>query len=224
MSLPTSMAFLGPNDMLVLQKDDGRVRRVLNGALQPGAVLDVAVDRASERGMLGIAVHPQFPAIPFVYLYYTESSTGADTAGFPPPLGNRVYRYTWDGRSLIQPALLLDLPAVPGPNHNGGTIIFGPDGKLYGVIGDLNRAGQLQNFRAGPPPDDTSVIFRLNDDGTIPSDNPFGAQGGNLTRYYAYGIRNSFGLAFDPLTDRLWMTENGPANFDDINLVAPGFN
>ena len=101
---------------------------------------------------------------------------------------------------------------------------FGPDGKLYIVIGDLNRDGQLQNFSAGPAPDNTGVIFRVNDDGSAPNDNPFFAQGGNLAKYYAYGVRNSFGLAFDPITGELWDTENGPDSYDEINLVLPGFN
>jgi glucose/arabinose dehydrogenase len=173
---------------------------------------------------LGIALHPQFPATPFVYLYFTESSTGADTTGSPTPLGNHVYRYTWNGSKLTSPTLILALPVSPGPNHNGGVLTFGPDGKLYGVIGDLNLNGQLQNFPSGPPPDDTGVIFRLNDDGTTPSDNPFFSQGGNVAKYYAYGIRNSFGMAFDPVTGNLWMTENGPNLYDEINLVEPGFN
>jgi aldose sugar dehydrogenase len=224
LSAPTTMAFIGPDDILVLQKDDGRVRRVVSGVLQAGEVLDVAVDSASERGLLGIALHPQFPVTPLVYLYFTESSTGADTSGSPTPLGNRVYRYTWNGSKLTNPSLILPLPVTPGPNHDGGVITFGPDGKLYIVIGDLNRDGQLQNFPAGPVPDDTSVILRLNDDGSIPSDNPFSSQGGNVAKYYAYGIRNSFGMAFDPVTDDLWMTENGPGSFDEINLVEPGFN
>ena len=221
---PTAMAFIGQNDFLVLQKNDGRVRRVIGGVLQSGEVLDVAVDNSSERGLLGIAVHPAFPGTPHVYLYYTESSTGSDTSGSPAPLGNRVYRFIWNGSALVSPSLFASLPATPGPNHNGGTISFGPDGKLYVVIGDLNRDGQLQNYPAGPVPDDTSVILRLNDDGSVPGDNPFSAQGGNLAKYYAYGIRNSFGLAFDPVNGRLWMTENGPNFFDEINLVAPGFN
>ncbi len=224
LSLPTTMAFIGPDDIIVLQKDDGKVRRVLGGGLQPEPVLDVAVDNASERGLLGIAIHPEFPATPFVYLFYTESSTGDDTSGFPDPLGNRVYRFTWDGSALIDQTLVLDLPVTPGPNHDGGIIAFGPDGKLYVVIGDLNREGQLQNFPDGPPPDDTGVILRLNDDGTAPDDNPFFAEGGNLEKYYAYGIRNSFGMAFDPVTGKLWASENGPDTFDEINLVEPGFN
>jgi glucose/arabinose dehydrogenase/subtilase family serine protease len=226
LSSPTTMAFIGPNDILVLQKNDGRVRRVINGVLQAGQVLDVAVDGDSEHGLLGIALHPSFPATPSVYLYYTESGTGSDTDGppDPAPLGNRVYRYTWNGSALINPSLILSLPVTPGPNHNGGVIAFGPDGKLYVVIGDLNRSGQLQNHATGAAPDDTSVILRLNDDGTIPADNPFHAQGGNLAKYFAYGIRNSFGLAFDPVTNKLWMTENGPNTYDEINRVDAGFN
>jgi aldose sugar dehydrogenase len=218
------MAFIGPGDILVLQKGDGLVLRVINGVLQPGQVLDVAVDNASERGLLGIAVHPNFPAIPFIYLYFTQSSTSGDTSGSPDPLANRVYRYTWNGNVLVSPTLILDLPVTPGPNHNGGTMTFGPDGKLYIVIGELNRNGQLQNNSGGPAPDNTGVIFRVNDDGSAPSDNPFFSQGGNLANYFAYGIRNSFGLAFDPITGELWDTENGPANYDEINLVQPGFN
>jgi glucose/arabinose dehydrogenase len=222
LSQPTAMAFIGPGDILISQKGNGRVRRVINGMLQPGHVLDVAVDSSSERGLLGIAIHPSFPSTPFVYLYYTQSSTVDDSSG--SPLANRVYRYTWNGSVLASPSLILDLPATPGPNHDGGTMTFGPDGKLYIVIGDLNRDGQLQNFSAGPAPDNTGVIFRVNDDGSTPNDNPFFAQGGNLARYYAYGVRNSFGLAFDPITGELWDTENGPNNYDEINLVLPGFN
>ena len=222
LSLPTAMAFIGADDILVLQKNDGKVRRVTDGVLQPGEVLDVAVDSDSERGLLGIALHPDFPTTPFVYLYYTESSTGSDVSG--SPAGNRVYRYTWDGSALTTPGLMLDLPATPGPNHNGGTIAFGPDGKLYVVVGDLNRNGQLQNFPAGPAPDDTGVIFRLNDDGTTPTDNPFFSLAGNAARYYAYGVRNSFGMAFDPVTGALWDSENGVSTYDEINMVEPGFN
>lgn len=222
LSTPTAMAFIGLRDILVLQKNDGRVRRVINGVLQSGAVLDVAVDTASERGLLGIAVHPNFPATPSVYLYYTQSSTSVDTNG--SPLANRVYRYTWNGSALVSPQLILDLPVTPGPNHDGGTLTFGPDGKLYVVIGDLNRDGQLQNNVSGAAPDDSGVILRVNDDGSAPADNPFFAQGGNLAKYYAYGVRNSFGLAFDPVSGELWDTENGPANYDEINLVLPGFN
>jgi glucose/arabinose dehydrogenase len=98
----------------------------------------------SEHGLLGIAIHPDFPSSPFVYLFYTQSNTSGGSSGSPLP--NRVYRYTWNGSALVNPSLILDLPVTPGPNHNGGTMTFGPDGKLYIVIGDLNRDGQLQNL------------------------------------------------------------------------------
>jgi glucose/arabinose dehydrogenase len=221
LSQPTAMAFIGPNDLLVLQKNDGRVRRVTNGVLQSGEVLDVHVDRESERGLLGIALHPNFPGTNFVYLYYTESNAASDTSG--SALANRVYRYAWNGSALVNPQLILDLPATPGPNHNGGAMTFGPDGKLYVVIGDLNHNGQLQNFSTGPSPDNTGVIFRINDDGTAPPDNPFASQP-DLAKYYAYGIRNGFGLAFNPLSGDLWDTENGPNAYDEINIVQPGNN
>lgn len=224
LSGPTGMAFIGANDILVLQKNDGRVRRVQNGVLQAGAVLDLAVDSASERGLLGIALHPSFPSTPSVYLYFTESSNGSDTNGSVTPAAHRVYRYTWNGSALVNQALVTTLPVTPGANHDGGIITFGPDGKLYIIIGDLNRTGRLQNIASGAAADDSSVILRLNADGSIPPDNPFASQGGVLAKYYAYGVRNSFGMAFDPVTGRLWDTENGPSSYDEINLVRPGFN
>ena len=224
---PTSMTFIAEDDILVLQKGNGQVRRVLNGVLQAAPVLDVAVHSASERGLLGIATDPDFINNRLIYIYYTESSTGGDTSGTSAPLGNRVYRYLWNGGNLVNPALILDLPATPGPNHDGGVIAFGPDDALYAIIGDLNRGGKLQNFPTGPDPDDTGVIFRVDRDGQPLIDNPFfdtRDPASPMSRYYAYGVRNSFGFTFDPLTGFLWDTENGPNNFDEVNLVPPGFN
>lgn len=227
LSQPTTMGFIGPNDILVLQKADGLVRRITGGVLQAAAVLDVAVDSSSERGLLGIAVDPDFAATRHVYLSYTESSTGADTNG-TTPLGNRIYRYDWNGSALVNPVLVFDLPATPGPNHNGGVIAFGPDGFLYGVIGDLNRNGKLQNISSGPDPDNTGVIWRIDaTSGEGASDNPFftpAAPAPLMNRYFAYGVRNSFGLTFDPRTGWLWDTENGPNNYDEVNRVVSGFN
>lgn len=224
---PTSMAFVRDFDILVLQKDDGQVRRIINGSLQPGAALDVAVDAAGKRGLLGIALDPDFPVNGHVFLYFTESSTGFDTAGTPAPLGNRVYRYTWNGSALVDPVLILDLPAASGPDHNGGVLTFGPDGALYAVIGDLGRDGRLQNNPFGADPDDSGVIFRVDIRGAGPADNPFfnpADPSDPLSRYVAYGIHNSFGLAIDPVTGALWDTENGHEVYDEVNRVAPGFN
>jgi glucose/arabinose dehydrogenase len=212
LSSPTSMAFLDDSNILVLEKE-GSVRLVSNGVLQAEPILQVPVNAENERGLLGIAADEDNNS---VFLYYTEAD----------PLRNRVYKYQWNGQSLVNPTLILDLPAEPGPNHDGGKIVIGPDGYLYAVIGDLNHDGQLQNFPDGPPPDDTGVIFRVDpEDGSAAPDNPFVNSGDELlSKYYAYGIRNSFGIAFDPLTGNLWDTENGPASYDEINLVRPGFN
>ena len=140
----------------------------------------------------------------------------------------------------------------PLGNHDGGVIRFGPDGKLYIIIGDNGRRGQLQNLPSGPTetglgptvPDDqfggpepdnahfTGVIIRLNSDGTTPTDNPFfaagaaigGEVGSNIQKIFAYGVRNSFGMAFDPLSGNLWDQLNGDDSFDELNLVTPGEN
>jgi aldose sugar dehydrogenase len=218
---PTSMVFLDDNNILVLEKE-GSIRLVSNGILQEQPILQVPVNTESERGLLGVAALSngsngnQGTANTDVFLYYTEED----------PLRNRIYKYQWNGETLINPSLILDLPAEPGPNHDGGKIIIGPDGYLYAVIGDLNHDGQLQNFPDGPPPDDTGSIFRINPaDGSAPTDNPINGSGTEvLNKYYAYGVRNSFGMDFDPLTNNLWDTENGPASYDEINLVRPGFN
>jgi aldose sugar dehydrogenase len=228
LATPTSMVFIGPDDILVLQKNDGRVRRVLNGVLLPAAVLDLPVHFSSERGLLGIALDPDFGNTRKVVLDYTESPTGADTSSAGvTPAGNRLVRYTWDGTALVDPEPLLDLPATPGPNHNGGVILFGPDDALYAVIGDLNRNGRLENFPAGAAPDDTGAILRVDRSGRTLADGPFfdpAVPDAPLGHLFAYGVRNSFGLAFDPLTGRLWDTENGPTSYDEVNRVVPGMN
>ncbi|HET9357836.1 MAG TPA: PQQ-dependent sugar dehydrogenase [Nitrososphaeraceae archaeon] len=220
LSSPTSMVFLDDNNILVLEKE-GSVRLVSNGILQEQPILQVPTNAENERGLLGVAFSNssndnQGTINTNVFLYYTEDD----------PLRNRIYKYQWNGETLINPSLILDLPAEPGPNHDGGKIIIGPNGYLYAVLGDLNHDGQLQNFPDGPPPDDTGSIFRINPaDGSAPTDNPFIGSGTDaLNKNYAYGVRNSFGMDFDPLTGNLWDTENGPASYDEINLVRPGFN
>jgi aldose sugar dehydrogenase len=239
LSSPTSMAFIDNNSMLVLERS-GNVRLVSDGILHDKPVLKVSVNTEGERGLLGIATTFDMqlenydklgmngePASKysnqksdFVFLYFTEAQDNE-------PLRNRIYRYEWNGHDLVNPFLILDLPAFPGPYHDGGKLIIGPDNSLYAVIGDLNSvAGPLQNLRTtGNQYNDTSVILR------VPLDNAsyskvFSTDIGSKNSQYhlAYGIRNSFGLAFDPLTGNLWDTENGEDKYDEINLVKPGFN
>ena len=211
LSSPTSIAFMDSNNILVLEKS-GSVRLISNGVLQEQPVLNVPVDTENERGLLGIATQDDT-----VFLYFTESGQ---------TLRNKVYQYTWNGDALVNPKLILDLPAIPGPNHNAGKLVMGPDHYLYVIIGDLNHDGKLQNFLDGPEPDDTGVILKVNpNDGSAAPNNPFANSGNSvLSRYYAYGIRNSFGLTIDPITNMLWDTENGPSEYDEVNLVRPGFN
>jgi aldose sugar dehydrogenase len=185
---------------------------------------DVALAATIDEGTTSSSLPPAF-----VFFYVTEASKEDKTQA----LGNRIYRFEWDhaNKSLSNGTLLLDLPVLPGQNHNGGKLIADSNnGHLYAVIGDLNRKGTLQNFKNGSLPDDTSAIIRINPDGSPAQGNPFlnvsrsDDNLANLSKYYAYGIRNSFGLAIDPLTGNLWDTENGPDGFDEINIVRPGFN
>ncbi|MFL6434640.1 MAG: PQQ-dependent sugar dehydrogenase [Nitrososphaeraceae archaeon] len=248
---PTKMAFLGPDDILVLEKDNGTVQRIVNGKMLPEPVLDVNVANKFERGMLGIAVAKhhnqqqqqqqqdesssedsggQGPTT-YVFLYYTESevegsdicykeSTTCDPAG--EPLGNRLYRYELVDNKLVNPLLLLDLPTDHN-QHNGGPVVIGPDGNVYVVIGDINHNTKAQNNQKGPDPDGTSGILRVTQDGQLVNNPPLGDTM-PLALYYAYGIRNNFGMDFDPLTGNLWATEDGLYYVDELNLVKPGFN
>ena len=286
---PISMAFLGPDEFFVLEKNTGKVQHVVNGKVQNTA-LDLAVNNSSERGLLGIALDPNFESNHFVYLHWTCQAPhpadpffpslpqcptmpdlGADTDDIlaVPLLGNRVDRFVWDGQTLTFDRNLIMLRAFqndgaptppnqgdetqpPRGNHDGGVLRFGADGKLYVMVGDAGRRGQLQNLPSGPTatglgptvPDDqfggpepdnahfTGVILRLNTDGSAPSDNPFftagapmgGEVGANIQKIFAYGIRNSFGMAVDPISGNLWEDENGEDAFDELNLVERGMN
>lgn len=249
---PTSLAF-ADGAVLVTEKASGKVRVVREGEIV-GEAIDLAVNSFDERGLLGIAVHPEFPTQPFVYLHWTwrgegdgdEDLLGEDTdeATAVPALGNRVDRFRWEADMLSFDRNIVEFPSntldtdtsgrVRG-NHDAGPLAFGPDGKLYTMLGDQNLRGQLQNVTDGPEPDDehlAGVILRLDDDGGVPEDNPFFAAGAdiggeigeNIQMIFAYGVRNSFGLAFEPGSGALWQTENGDDSFDEINVFDAGDN
>ena len=197
----TTMTFVG-DDILFLQKSDGQVRLIQNGLLQSEPVLDVHVNSVGEKGMLGITSVDSS-----VYLYFTESEKDGGDA-----LGNRIYKYEWNGEKLINPILLEELPS--NVSHNGGAMVTGLDNQVYAVIGDTLRYALLQNkpieWLEGEDIEfkDNGVILELE------TEKP----------YFAMGIRNSFGLAIDPVTGNLWATENGDDDFDEINLVPEKFN
>jgi len=248
---PTNMVFLGPNDILVTEKNTGKVIEIKN-ATTARTILDVNVANLGERGLLGITVFPKSITNEednnkqnldkenddaehnsnkdkYVFLYFTEAETqdGDDKEG-NDPIGNRLYRYELIDNSLRNPKLILDLPA--GYHHNGGKILTGNDKDLYIATGELDdkstklhKSNMALNFKENLSPDGRGGILRINQDGD-------GIDGGiigknpPLDKYFAYGIRNSFGMDFDPVTGNLWDTENGPTFGDEINLVEPGFN
>jgi glucose/arabinose dehydrogenase len=230
LSTPTTMAFLGPDDFLILEKDKGTLMRVTNGTMSDKPLIDVNVANSVERGMCGIAISKDSSKT-YVLLYYAEiDGNDYDDRKGREPEGNRLYRYEIDDDNLVNPVLLLDLPAHPGPRHNGGAIEIGPDSNIYVPVGDIdasfrkpNPATQTQNFGDGIVADGRSGILRITQDGEPVGKGILG-DSMPLRLYYAYGIRNSFGLGFDPITGFLWDTENGPDEGDEINLVSPGFN
>jgi len=250
---PTAMTFLGPNDILVLEKDNGTVRRIIDGEVQEEPLIEVPVandNGTNERGLLGMAVAKLNETTSYVFLYFTESGdgqTGSDAQGVVPA-GNRLYRYQLvedpdsGSAKLINPKLLLDLPARPGPRYNGGPVLVSQnqgDITIYLMIGDLDHhRTQALNYDDGPPPDGTGGILAVDVEGN-PLPNPVLVEQANdeeendeeerenigmLPYYYSYGLRSGFGMAFDPVTGYIWDTENGPDYGDEINLVLPGFN
>ena len=276
---PSTMAFIGPNDFLVLEKNTGAVKRVTNGVVQgtvsrPLGQLRLRARTARDR------LHPGFPMNPGVYLYWTCrstadldadlfrpeesacsddpaamfgqpdtticsasrcSGTGSTASGGPVALVyeqnvKRLLAFQNDGAP--DPPGQGDSAQPPRGNHDGGPIAFGPDGKLYVAIGDLGRRGQMQNLTMGPTPptpDDqfggpapdpahlSGVILRLNDNGTTPADNPFLTSGSAVGDVFARA-RNTFGIAFDPVSGALWDQQNADDAFDEMNLVERGMN
>jgi glucose/arabinose dehydrogenase len=198
LQVPWGIAFLPGGDALVSERTTGRILRVSPGGRRRRVVMRVpGVDTDSgEGGLLGLAVSPRYARDRWVYAYFTSGSD------------NRIVRFRLGGG--VRPVLT---GLRRGEIHNGGRIAFGPDGKLYAGVGETGDSSLAQNRRSLG-----GKILRMNPDGSVPSDNPFG---GSLV--WSYGHRNVQGLAWDR-SGRLWATEFGQDEFDEVNLIRRGRN
>jgi len=277
---PTSMAFLNRNEILVLEKDEGKVLRIIDGSISKDPVLTLDVNHHKERGLLGIVLPNNIggdegdkeSVHKYVYLFYTEprySGKGTEICKKQQceeeQFNNRLYRYEYKNNKLVNSKLLVDIPIYwnnrvypslyseiihGGHNwssypiregvHQGGSLVMDNDNNIYLITGDggachtpdgcyrsVNNgylSTQTANKKDGNLPIGMGGILRVTDNGKPVNDKGIVGDGNPLNYYYAYGIRNSFGMDFDPVTGKLWDTENGPHYGDEINLVEPGFN
>ncbi|HEY6567994.1 MAG TPA: PQQ-dependent sugar dehydrogenase [Actinomycetota bacterium] len=205
LAFPTNMAFSPDGRLFFTEKDTGNVRIVQDGALLPTPFATLPVVPDAERGLLGIAIDPRFPTQPWVYLYLSDAVDGV----------NRIVRMRAEGNHGGQPETLLDGLDSAAGYHNGGDLVFGIDGTLFASLGEAHDANRAQD-----PDDLGGKIVRLRPDGTVPADNPFGAD----NPVWSYGHRNSFGLCIDRESGELWETENGPDIDDEVNLIEGGAN
>ncbi len=205
---PVGFTFTPNGRIVYLERDTGRVR-LLNPRTGHDRILYrfTGVNAEGERGALGVALHPDWPQRPFVYVYVSRAPGSA-------PLRNQLVRLRLAHGRLRGARVLLNSPIVQ-TNHNGGRILFGPDRRLYLVIGD----GGADPGTAQDAGDVRGKILRLKPDGSVPASNPIA---GNPL--WSFGHRNSIGMAFDPVSGNLWETENGPECNDEINLIAKGGN
>ena len=224
LSAPTSFEFISESALLVVEKNSGKVKKINNG-LYTGDALDLAVATEGEMGLLGIAKHPDFASNGYIYLFYSRASTDGG-----PWLDDRLVRYTWNGVSLVSPMdiwILGPTAEYPEPSlyHHGGYLRIGPDDKLYLQRGDMIRWGCFEMNNNPNIVGVSGCIYRLNLDGTAPSDNPFFSNPNpNIQKIWIYGFRNGFGMSWDRSTTNLWFTENGPEVYDEVNIARPAMN
>jgi glucose/arabinose dehydrogenase len=202
---------------LFIAEQGGAVRVFKAGGLLPQPFVRLAVDASGERGLIGIALHPDFPATPYVYLHHTTTPQAAGG------IHNRISRFTAQGDTALPSSelVLVDLPPLSAAtNHNGGALHFGTDGKLYVGVGENADPAQSQNL--GSP---LGKLLRFNDDGSIPADNPFfSGQQGLARAIWAYGLRNPFSFAVQPGTGRIYINDAGANTWEEINAGAAGAN
>lgn len=209
---PWSLAFLPDGDMLVTEKV-GRLRLIRDGVLQPEPIQGVPeVDTDGQGGLMDVVLHPQYAENNWVYITYSKpGNEGATTA---------LARGSFDGTQLTDVSDLFVANAWSETGgHYGGRVAFTPDGMLFLTVGE-----RQQDYRAQDTTDHAGTVLRLNDDGTVPEDNPFVGQAGYLPEIYSYGHRSPQGLTVHPDTGDVWENEHGPRGGDEANLILPGRN
>ena len=235
LSHPWSMAWLPNGDMLITERS-GQLRIIRNGVLDPMPIAGVPkVQAGGTSGLLDIALHPKFATNGLVYMVYNTSKPAVAPTGqapvAPPAAGGRgggpasVYstglsRGRFDGKALVDvQQIFVAEPYMALSGGDASRLLFAPDGTLF-------MSSSHHRDEKGPqdPMNDAGKILRLNDDGTIPKDNPFVGKAGYRPEIYSIGHRTVLGLTFHPTTGALWETENGPQGGDEVNIIQAGKN
>ena len=209
LNFPVGLSLAPDGRIFYNERVTGAVR-IINPTwqLDPTPFCQISVSTNGEQGLLGLALDPNFLSSGSVYVYYTVSGETM----------NRVSKLTNSGNGCTETIVLDNLPV--SSIHNGGIVKFGPDGKLYVIIGDAANASNAQDLTSL-----AGKILRVDPDGSAPSNNPFFGSGNpNSDKIYSYGHRNSYGFTFHPQTQDLWESENGPSDNDEINRVIQGGN
>ena len=220
LEVPWSMAWLPNGDMLITERA-GRLRIVRDGNLLPEAVPGVpdVFTTGGQAGLFDVLPHPDFADNQYIYLTFAK------------PKAERGASTTTIVRGRLVNDRLVDVDEIfeanaKGAGHYGGRIAFDEDGYLFASLGDrmASPSGDLMAHPAQDRSNHHGVIVRLNDDGSVPDDNPFVGESGMEPAIWSYGHRSPQGLAFDPISGKLWMTEHGPQGGDEVNLIEPGKN
>lgn len=207
---PTVFAF-APDGRLFVAEQTGRVRIIKNGNLLTRQFMKVIVNSNGERGLLGMAFDPNFSTNHYLYVYYTRQNK----------VNNRISRFTASGDTVVpgSETVVLDLDSIHNVNDNAGILQFGLDGKLYVSVGENANPPNAQNL-------DTyhGKILRINSDGSVPAGNPFTTGSPQRQRVWAYGVRNPYTIAVQPVTGRIFMNDVGTSYWEEVNECTTGGN